>query len=518
MRRPQLCTSTITILAALSPLSNAQWSDDSTMHQIVADGPGEQVQPKIVATTDGGCYISWFSSDSGYDVRIQRLDSQGNPLWASSGVLVADRNFSSTQEYGLAIDTSDHAVLVFRDDRFGGTRITAQRIAPDGSTPWGPDGFQFGNGTDFVASPDIASTDDGSSVIGWINESETRLAKISDAGMTMWTTTIADPGGESINLASMHRSDENTIIMSWVQFGTFFGPKNLYAQKISSDGTEAWPSRVAVFDGGSLQFGNFPEFTPDTSGGAVFSWYDTAGPLNVFAQRLASDGSEMFPHNGVVVSTAPRDRVAPEAAYDPATDSALIGWVELANNQGSSGIYAQRLDSTGARQWTDSGVELSPINSNSSGTVNVQMLEGNLVTMWIQNNGSLTSDQIQASALDPAGLPVWSAGTVNIASNFAQRSRLRSAVSTEGFIIAGWQIGDFGVADIETHNLNADGSLGTSSCAADLTGEGDLNFLDVSAFLAAFGSMDPVADFTADSDFNFLDVSAFLAAFAAGCP
>tara|TARA_R110000744_G_scaffold293680_1_gene403987 strand:- start:2089 stop:2793 length:705 start_codon:yes stop_codon:yes gene_type:complete len=55
-------------------------------------------------------------------------------------------------------------------------------------------------------------------------------------------------------------------------------------------------------------------------------------------------------------------------------------------------------------------------------------------------------------------------------------------------------------------------------CPADFTGEGNLNFLDVSAFLSAFGNQDPIADFTNDGNFNFLDVSAFLAAFGAGCP
>jgi Metallo-peptidase family M12B Reprolysin-like len=55
-------------------------------------------------------------------------------------------------------------------------------------------------------------------------------------------------------------------------------------------------------------------------------------------------------------------------------------------------------------------------------------------------------------------------------------------------------------------------------CPADLTDDGSLNFLDVSAFLAAFGSQDPVADFTEDGNFNFLDVSAFLSAFGDGCP
>ncbi len=55
-------------------------------------------------------------------------------------------------------------------------------------------------------------------------------------------------------------------------------------------------------------------------------------------------------------------------------------------------------------------------------------------------------------------------------------------------------------------------------CAPDLTGEGDLNFLDVSAFLSAFASQDPIADFAPDNNFNFLDVSAFLDQFASGCP
>ncbi len=59
---------------------------------------------------------------------------------------------------------------------------------------------------------------------------------------------------------------------------------------------------------------------------------------------------------------------------------------------------------------------------------------------------------------------------------------------------------------------------GGAACAADLTGEGDLNFLDVSAFLSAMAAMDPAADFAADGNFNFLDVSAFLQAFSAGCP
>ena len=57
-----------------------------------------------------------------------------------------------------------------------------------------------------------------------------------------------------------------------------------------------------------------------------------------------------------------------------------------------------------------------------------------------------------------------------------------------------------------------------AGCIADLTGDGVLNFFDVSAFLQAFGANDLIADFSGDGLFNFFDVSAFLQAFTAGCP
>ncbi|MBL4699094.1 MAG: hypothetical protein JKX70_09710 [Phycisphaerales bacterium] len=496
----------------------AQWTNDSTQHMVVADGDGEQVQPKIVPTDDGGCYISWYSSVTGYDVRLQRLDAAGNEMWAHNGILIADRGFSSTQDYDLDIDASGHAVLVFRDDRFGGVKITAQRIAPDGTLTWGANGIQFSNGTDFVASPAIAATTDGFTVIGWINNSDTHLAKIGSDGSVAWTTTISDPGGAGINLAAMQGGDNGSVIMSWVQFERFFDPKHLYAQKINPDGTEAWKSRVAVFDGGSLQFGNFPEFVADGSGGAVFSWYDTANGLNVFAQHIASDGTELFGHNGALASTFPNERVSPTANYDPSTNSVYVAWTELANNQGNRGITAQRLDATGTRQWTDRGIDISPVDSNESGSINVQISNGNMVALWIENAGGFGQDQVHAHALNADGSDAWDGGTVIMASDVGQRSRLVSSTSSDGFVIAGWQIGDFGVADIETHNINTDGTLGAQSCPADLTGDGELNFFDVSAFLIAFANMDPAADFTGDGKFNFFDVSTFLTDFSAGCP
>ncbi len=79
--------------------------------------------------------------------------------------------------------------------------------------------------------------------------------------------------------------------------------------------------------------------------------------------------------------------------------------------------------------------------------------------------------------------------------------------------------GDFDCdGDVDADDLAAWDATQGQPCPADFTGEGDLNFLDVSAFLSAFGNMDPAADFTGEGQFNFLDVSAFLSAFGEGCP
>ena len=61
-------------------------------------------------------------------------------------------------------------------------------------------------------------------------------------------------------------------------------------------------------------------------------------------------------------------------------------------------------------------------------------------------------------------------------------------------------------------------SYKSPACAADLNGDGALDFFDVSAFLVAYNAMDSVADFNDDGMFNFFDVSAFLVSYNAGCP
>ena len=55
-------------------------------------------------------------------------------------------------------------------------------------------------------------------------------------------------------------------------------------------------------------------------------------------------------------------------------------------------------------------------------------------------------------------------------------------------------------------------------CIPDLDASGDLNFFDITAFLSAYQTRDPLIEFNGDGAFNFYELSFYLAAFAAGCP
>ena len=59
---------------------------------------------------------------------------------------------------------------------------------------------------------------------------------------------------------------------------------------------------------------------------------------------------------------------------------------------------------------------------------------------------------------------------------------------------------------------------GAEPCLADLTGDGVLDFFDVSDFLDGFGDSDPIADMDDNGIFDFFDISIFLDLFGAGCP
>ncbi|MAO25011.1 MAG: hypothetical protein CMJ35_06180 [Phycisphaerae bacterium] len=58
----------------------------------------------------------------------------------------------------------------------------------------------------------------------------------------------------------------------------------------------------------------------------------------------------------------------------------------------------------------------------------------------------------------------------------------------------------------------------SAPCPADLDGNGELNFFDISLFLGYFNVQDPSADLNNDNQWNFFDISQYITEYNQGCP
>lgn len=292
------------------------------------------------------------------------------------------------------------------------------------------------------------------------------------------------PGGQNVLLdTNVDISFNGLNGMSNITFDSDFQP-------------DYWINTNNGVDGGSGNLNNFsdcatlrtnganidPDFSVITDYGAFFGGEVGATPVMDFSGPRVDiqDGAL----GSLFTNYAPRI-----TALDPFNP--IPGLVQISiDNSNVAGVTDTTADSAAAAA-VNTGIELC-VDLDELGWDGSQDLK---MGGWIANDGFwFISNQVLG------GLP-------DMSENIGNRDADEDGTNDLDFnMIAGNQFINLTNPDVG------------NPCPADFTGEGDLNFLDVSAFLAAFGSMDPSADFTGEGQFNFLDVSAFLAAFGEGCP
>ena len=103
-------------------------------------------------------------------------------------------------------------------------------------------------------------------------------------------------------VSDLHASDNGSVIVSFSRDTGFRSNRYLYANKLSASGKLLWgASHVHVWDGGSLQLGNYPSFR---SGRQWRRGLRLVQQQSFAAGAMCSTstppGTEVFPHNGVV--------------------------------------------------------------------------------------------------------------------------------------------------------------------------------------------------------------------------
>jgi len=333
-------------------------------------------------------------------------------------------------------------------------------MSPAGWALWGPKGVQLTHGSAGHFSPRIAGTTDGGTVVAWTDNSNVLIQKLDKNGHPAWTSPVllTEPGF-SYFLSDLQASDKGSVIVSWVRASGFAGDKQLRANKISANGFLLWGKRnVTIFDQGSLQFGAFPSFLPDGSGGAVFSWYTSSPILQVFAQHIRANGKEAFPHNGSPGSNNTFNvRVEPSVSYRAATDETFLFWTEEDSNQFTNGVSGQKFDGTGTPKWSPTGKTIVPLGPDSQIFVkNIQTGTGALV-LW-DDSPVFGQDTLQAVKLNGAGKTICAQFPVSTTPS--TKFGLSMTTAPSGLTAVAWTDNRIGNNAIYIQDVKANCTLG----------------------------------------------------------
>jgi hypothetical protein len=504
------------LAAPIASPASADWPTDPSSSAPIAIAPNDTVQPKIVEAPNGGSYVSWFDNrNGGYDVYLQRLDRDGNPMWTANGILIADLSNSSTQDYGLTVDGVGGCAIAFLDTRLGGVKVTVTRVDENGVQVWGDLGKQMPNAGASQNSPRVALSGDGAIVVGWSESASTGLHRFELDGTNTWPSPVyLTVSGANLTLADIRTGDGSSVIVSGVRATGFAGAKTLRAQKVDASGALLWgPSHATIFSTGSLQFGNFPTFVSDGAGGAVFAWYTTS-PLQSFAQRVAADGTVLWGTNGIgVTTTTTRERTNPSVAFDPATQTTFVGWLERVPSTSNYGAYAQAFDATGARLWGSNGTTLLATQANfGTREMEAEVLNGKGTFFYVRDtafaNGTLFAAQVNAD-----GSPAWRGTNKTVSAATVGYSRLET-ISYGDHVVGVWQDTRNGNDDLYGASILDDGSLGVPpvGITGDLDGDGSVGAADLAILLGAWGGSGGPADLNADGTVDALDIAILLGA------
>ena len=468
--------------------STGQWSNDPAVNNLISEMSGEQTLPKVATHPGGITYISWFSNDNGnYNVRLQKLDVNGSPQWPENGILVSGHPSDTwITDYDMTVDNDTCALITFQDIRTGYNNVYAYRITPSGQFSYGPDGIALFPGTTIQYTPKVFASSDGNGIFVaqcFPDEGQNylKLQKISPTGELLWGPSGIDiqETNTGNTIPVLMQSDGDNFIMVWYKTtGSFPSVTNkIYAQKFNADGAPVWPAPVGVYTGTGIPFYSTNiTIASDKADGVFVTWHDDRDGNQVFAsyvQHVTSAGTLMMSNNGSPVSSnSQKHQIDPTVTCFDASGEAYVFWDERDYDQNYRGMSGQKLSSTGAKQWGNTGKVFIPLEYPASESfITARPTETDMIVFYqYYDFGNSEQSKIMAMRVNSDGGYVWPGQKLPLCT--VQSSKLHPVF---GFLdhtqyIAAWSDGRNDAGDLYAQNIHLDGTLGISTGGQSITG------------------------------------------------
>jgi hypothetical protein len=444
--------------AAKDYTDKTEWSIwNRTLRVKLLDSVSQDVHD-VAVYANGDSLIVWDDYRNGnWDIYAQRLDVNGNRLWATDMQVNFDLGTTDQGNPTVALDSQDKAIVVWSD----GNDVYAQRLDLDGSRLWGADtkvnlNTGVGWGTSWI--PDVNVDSSGNFVVVWNSLNygawDIYAQRLDSSGNHLWGADVRvnTDAGTADQFRPVAAVDQyGNITVAWEDDRN--GNSDIYAQRLNLNGISLWATDMLVNSDAGADDQCCADIAVDSNGKAVIVWNSSTGNSDVYAQRLNVNGSHSWAADVHVSSNAGTTEGAPDVAIDN-DDNLIIAWED--NRSGHYDIYAQRLGANGNRLWVaDQQINLE--NGPAYDPMLAMSTSGNITAIWRDlRNGNA---DIYAQRLDISGHHLWATDIcVESTNGTADQTEPAIAVDSNGNSIVMWNDSRNGHPDIYAQRFDSNGN------------------------------------------------------------
>ncbi len=337
----------------------ARWAENGIA---VCDSMTWQDDPYLVSDGAGGAIVAWSENRAGTgDIYAQRIDADGNLLWAEDGVPVCSLE-SEQYNVRLVRDGAGGAVIAWSDTRSYESDIYAQRVDGNGDLLWAADGVPVCAASGYQSDMRMIAAAAGGAYLIWSDNrdvgNDLYAQWIDQDGLPVWTADgiAVCPSYWGKYASALAEDGSGGIFVAW--YDERDGWKYpIYAQRVDAWGAPVWSQcgivAIPCYTGSSEI-----RMMSDGAGGAILAadvYFDESSTADIYAQRLDGDGNTLWGIQGAVVSGASSDQYSPDIATDGA-GGAFIVWEDYRGDMGYSDVYGQRMGASGL--WGDAAPKI----------------------------------------------------------------------------------------------------------------------------------------------------------------
>ncbi len=336
--------------------------------QFLCNAASDQGSVKMAPDGNGGFFFTWEDkrNENDADIYAQHIDTNGTLTWANDLIIYSGAYIQTNPR--IVATTGNTAVIVWEDSRLDSAHDTAdllaQKINLQGQKLWANDGVIVSQEDDSQKDPRLSSDDNGGCFVVWDDARsggnalmDVYAQHISSTGTMTWEANgkvICNLPG--IQISSLIKKNSNRCFVVWADQRD--GSVGLYNQILDTNGQTYLPQNgKKIFWGLS---GNVVDLQSVKSGNNVFAvWEDTRGAgfgYQIYTQKLNEFGDTLFAANGIPITDPNgKDQINVKAIAD-GEGGFVAAWQE--NPLGKFIVLAQRIDSNGNKMWGNNGIIL----------------------------------------------------------------------------------------------------------------------------------------------------------------